>query len=115
MFRSTTPRPQLWLLALTMLALIALVVPAATQASPAKAVPSGLLLWNKLGSDDEVANSEYGPDLATYDCSYYPCGLDVIGTLGHPAGVFGGAASITGRPVLPWPLGCTPHSSATRS
>ena len=56
MNRPTTPRPHPWLLALTALALIALVVPAATQASPAKAVPSRLLLWNKLGSDDEVAS-----------------------------------------------------------
>ena len=101
MNRPRTPRPSPWLLALTVLALIALVVPAATQASPGPTVPSGLLLWNKLGSDDEVAHSEYGPDLAMYDCSYYPCGLDVIGTLGHPAGVFGGAASITGGPYFP--------------
>jgi hypothetical protein len=101
MNRSTTSRPHLWLLALVLLATVALAAPAAAPAAGGSGSPSGLLLWNKLGSDDEVAHSEYGPNLAMYDCSYYPCGLDVIGTLGHPAGVFGGAASITGGPYFP--------------
>ena len=95
----TTARAHLWLLALILAALVALVAPAA-QGAPGPTVPAGLLLWNTLGSDEEVAHSAYGPNLATYDCSYYPCGLDVIGTLGYPAGVFGGAASITGGPYF---------------
>jgi hypothetical protein len=101
MNRSTTSRPHLWLLALVLLAAVALAAPAAAPAAGGSGSASGLLLWNKLGSDDEVAHSEHGPNLAMYDCSYYPCGLDVIGTLGHPAGVFGGAASITGGPYFP--------------
>ena len=106
----TTARAHPWLLALILAALVALVAPAA-QGAPGPTVPAGLLLWNTLGSDEEVAHSAYGPNLATYDCSYYPCGLDVIGTLGHPTGVFGGAASIAGGPYFP---GARVHAALLR-
>jgi hypothetical protein len=100
MKRAKTPTT-LRLVALAALVAAVLAALAAGRATAGPAVPSGLLLWNKLGSDYEVAHSEFGPNLANYDCSYYPCGLDVIGTLGHPAGVFGGATSITGGPYFP--------------
>jgi hypothetical protein len=64
-------------------------------------VPPGLLLWNKLGSDTEITQSEFGPDLVFFDCSIFACGLDVPGTLAYPPGVFGGAASITVGPYFP--------------
>jgi hypothetical protein len=99
------------LVPLAVIVAVALMAPAAGRATAGPAVPSGLLLWNKLGSDHEVAHSEFGPNLATYDCSYYPCGLDVVGTLGHPAGVFGGAASITGGPYFP---GARVHTALLR-
>lgn len=35
------------------------------------AQPSGLVLWNKLGSADEVSNSEVGPDLVSYSHSEF--------------------------------------------
>ena len=68
---------------------------------------SGLLLWNKLGSADEVRHSAYGPSLGFFDCTDpatpsfdQHCATDVPGTLAYPLGVFGGAASITNTPVV---------------
>jgi hypothetical protein len=65
------------------------------------AVP-GLLLWNKLGSADEVTHSAFGPNLSFFDCidpatPHFGrrCTIDVLGRLGYPLGVFGGAASVT--------------------
>ena len=65
------------------------------------AVP-GLLLWNKLGSADEVSHSAYGPNLVSFNCIDpetphfgQRCTIDVPGTLAYPRGVFGGAAGIT--------------------
>jgi hypothetical protein len=62
----------------------------------------GLLLWNKLGSADEVTHSAYGPGLELFDCTdsatpYFGerCTIDISGTLAYPPGVFGGAAAIT--------------------
>jgi hypothetical protein len=69
------------------------------EGSPA--VP-GLLLWNKLGSADEVSHSAYGPNLVSFNCLDpetphfgQRCTIDVPGTLAYPRGVFGGAAGIT--------------------
>jgi hypothetical protein len=66
-----------------------------------------LLLWNKLGSADEIAHSAYGPHLVLFDCTdptmpYFGqrCAIDVPGTLTYPSGVFGGAASITNTPEV---------------
>jgi hypothetical protein len=63
---------------------------------------TGLLLWNKLGSADEITHSAYGPHLVFFDCTdpttpYFDqsCTIDVPGTLAYPLGVFGGAAGIT--------------------
>jgi hypothetical protein len=91
---------------LPLCALVALVVGLVCSASTAPAmatstaVPPGLLLWNKLGSGDEVTHSAYGPNLVLFNCTDFDCGLDVPGTLGYPPGVFGGAASITGGPYF---------------
>jgi len=70
-------------------------------------VAPGLLLWNKLGTADEVTHSAYGPNLAFFDCmdlttpSFGPhCAIDVPGTLAYPLGVFGGAAGITNAPTV---------------
>jgi hypothetical protein len=65
------------------------------------AVP-GLLLWNKLGSAEEITHSAYGPNLVFFDCTDpatphfdQRCTIDVPGTLAYPLGVFGRAAGIT--------------------
>ena len=65
----------------------------------------GLLLWNKLGSADEVTHSAYGPGLVFFDCRdrampYFleRCEYDIPGTLAYPFGVFAGAARITTAP-----------------
>jgi hypothetical protein len=62
---------------------------------------SGLLLWNKLGSADEVAHSAYGPNLDLFDCKDATtphfgqrCTTDVAGKLAYSPGVFGAAAGI---------------------
>jgi hypothetical protein len=101
------PRLPLRLFALVVLSLGLLFAPGAhSQAlvglQPQPPAP-GLLLWNKLGSADEVTHSAYGPNLVFFDCSQsrFGCGLDVPGTFGYPPGVFGGAASVTGGPYFP--------------
>jgi hypothetical protein len=65
----------------------------------------GLLLWNKLGSANEVTHSVIGPNLVFFDCvdpttPYFDrrCALDVSGELAYPLGVFGGATIVTGSP-----------------
>jgi len=65
----------------------------------------GLLLWNKLGSADEVRHSAYGPGLVSFDCRDRElphfggrCEWDTPGTLAYAQGVFGGAARITTAP-----------------
>ena len=72
---------------------------------PAPAPAPGLLLWNKLGSASEIAHSAYGPNLRRFDCRDRTaphfdsrCTIDRTGVLSHPAGVFGGAASIARGP-----------------
>jgi hypothetical protein len=95
---STRQRQLLRLCALGVLS-IGLVISAgaahATETSTT--VPPGLLLWNKLGSEDEVTHSAYGPNLVLFNCTDFgfACGTDVPGTLAYPPGVFGGAASIS--------------------
>jgi uncharacterized membrane protein len=101
-------RIMLCVLALTS---VALVFSVGVQATTGPTVPPGLLLWNKLGSADEVTHSEYGPDLVMFNCTNFSCGLDVPGTLGYPAGVSGGAASITGGPYFP---GARVHTAVLR-
>lgn len=101
-------RIMLCVLALTS---IGLVFSVGVQATTGPTVPPGLLLWNKLGSADEVTHSEYGPDLVMFNCTSFSCGLDVPGTLGYPAGVSGGAASITGGPYFP---GARVHTAVLR-
>jgi PASTA domain-containing protein len=61
----------------------------------------GLLLWNKLGSADEVAHSAYGPNLDLFNCKDATtphfgqrCTTDVAGKLDYSPGVFGAAAGI---------------------
>jgi hypothetical protein len=73
---------------------------APAMATSPEVLPPGLLLWNKLGSADEVTHSAYGPNLVLFNCTDFACGLDIPGTLGYPPGVFGGAASITGGPYF---------------
>jgi hypothetical protein len=90
---------------------VALVFSAGAGGTTTGATPPGLLLWNKLGSADEVTHSEYGPDLVMFNCAEFSCGLDVPGTLGYPAGVFGGAAGITGGPYF---SGARVHTAVLR-
>lgn len=54
--------------------------------------PSGLVLWNKLGSDDEVLNSAYGPDLQFY--SDGGTGPDGIANRKYVPGKFGNGVTI---------------------
>src|ERR1051325_2780372 len=100
-------RLRLCLLALIGIGLVSSVGAQATTGH----VPAGLLLWNKLGSADEVTHSEVGPDLVLFNCADFSCGLDVPGTLGYPAGVSGGAAGITGGPYFP---GARIHTAVLR-
>jgi hypothetical protein len=66
---------------------------------------TGLLLWNRLGSAQEVRHSAYGPDLTYFDChdrSFLApiagqCGTDVRGKLRYVRGVHGRAATLGGR------------------
>jgi hypothetical protein len=50
-----------------------------------------LVLWNTLGSDAEVLNSAYGPNLEKYSGGVWP---DVTATPAYGPGVFGGALTI---------------------
>jgi len=85
---------------------------AAHATATSTVVPPGLLLWNKLGSEDEVTHSAYGPNLVLFNCTDFDCGgSDVPGTLAYPPGVFGGAASITGGPYFP---GAREHTALLR-
>ena len=90
-------RIMLCVLALTS---IGLVFSVGAQATTGPTVPPGLLLWNKLGSADEVTHSEYGPDLVMFNCTNFGCGLDVPGTLGYPARGDWGCGEHYGRAVL---------------
>lgn len=118
-------RPRGWavVLACTAVALtLGLVAPVAAGPPPSfagPAAPAGLLLWNTLGSADEISHSAYGPNLIAFDCTDPAtphfggrCAFDVPGMLGHPPGVFGGAASITGGPYFP---GARVHTALLRS
>jgi hypothetical protein len=49
------------------------------------------LLWNKLGSADEVTHSAYGPNLGFYGGGGYP---EQIGNPGYVPGVFGNALTL---------------------
>jgi len=51
----------------------------------------GILLWNKLGSDTEVLNSAFGPNLGFYNT---PGGLDAVANPAYVPGEFGNALSI---------------------
>jgi hypothetical protein len=68
-------------------------------------LPPGLILWNTLGSDDEVLNSAFGPDLGFYmrgDCQNVGC-LDFVEVKGNPAyipGVFGNALTLDAGPYF---------------
>jgi hypothetical protein len=49
------------------------------------------ILWNRLGSNAQVLNSDLGPNLSFYAGGFYP---DVIGNPGYVPGVFGNALTI---------------------
>jgi hypothetical protein len=49
------------------------------------------ILWNKLGSDTEILNSAYGPNLSFYSGGSYP---DGVGNPAYVPGVFGNALTI---------------------
>jgi hypothetical protein len=57
----------------------------------------GLVLWNTLGSDEEVLNSGFGPDLEFYCCGG---GIHVQGDAGYAPGVFGNAVTLAGCPYF---------------
>jgi hypothetical protein len=61
---------------------------------------SPVVLWNELGSDDEVLNSEVGPNLEFYDPSVHGttgC-CDEIGSRSYVSGVFGDGVMLSGGP-----------------
>ena len=51
---------------LSTITLVICAIAALTISQSAYAQPEGLVLWNKLGSDEEVLNSAFGPDLEFY-------------------------------------------------
>ncbi len=55
---------------------------------------SGLVLWNQLGSDDEVLNSAHGPNLTFYTGG---SGIHVEGDRKYVAGVEGKGVTLKGR------------------
>jgi hypothetical protein len=66
----------------------------------------GLLLWNRLGSAQEITHSAYGPNLTLFDCRDRAltipffrghCSTDVRGKLRFVRGVHGRAATVAGR------------------
>src|SRR3954464_9431996 len=60
----------------------------------ASGVPNGQsapILWNRLGSNAEVLNSAFGPNLSFYGGGFYP---DTIANPRDVAGVFGNALTI---------------------
>ena len=59
-----------------------------TLATATHAAP---ILWNQLGSADEVTHSAYGPNLGFYNT---PGGLDVVGSPDFVPGQFGNALTI---------------------
>lgn len=87
--------------ALALLALGILIAPGAARGAEgdAPANPAGLLLWNRLGSMDEIMHSAVGPDLDFFNCAEFACGIDVAGQLIFGGG-FGGAAIIARGPYF---------------
>jgi hypothetical protein len=55
--------------------------------------PDGLVLWNKLGSDEEVLNSTFGPDLEFYTGGSGP---EVQGDREYVPGKFGNGVTLKG-------------------
>jgi hypothetical protein len=51
----------------------------------------GLVLWNKLGSNSEILNSAYGPNLSFYGGGFWP---DVTANPAYGPGAFGNALTI---------------------
>ena len=79
------------------------------QPVPAHGQPASLMLWNTLGSDTEVSNSAFGPDLEFYDPSVHggtPNCPNVVGQRAYVPGVFGNAitlaANAANRACTPW-------------
>ena len=64
-------------------------------AAPPGAYGEQVILWNTLGSDEEVLSSAYGPNLEFYTNGSWP---DVQGDCAYVPGVFGNAATLTGGP-----------------
>jgi hypothetical protein len=52
------------------------------------------ILWNQLGSADEVTHSAYGPGLSFYTTPGDPGGFDIVGNPAYVPGVFGNALTI---------------------
>jgi hypothetical protein len=88
--------------ALAVLALGVLIAPGVARGAEgdAPATPPGLLLWNKLGSIEEIMQSAVGPGLDFFTCEEFACGLDIPGQLQFEFGGIRGAASITGGPYF---------------
>jgi hypothetical protein len=68
-------------------------------------IPDGLVLWNRLGSEDEVLNSEIGPDLGFYktgDCQNAGCisWAEIKGNPAYIPGMFGGALTLDEGPYF---------------
>jgi hypothetical protein len=81
--------------ALALLALGVFIAPGAARGAEGDAPANleGLLLWNRLGSIEEITHSAFGPDLDLFTCAEFGCGIEVAGRLIFSGG-FGGAASI---------------------
>jgi hypothetical protein len=78
----------------------------------------GLLLWNRLGSAQQVRHSVFGPNLAYFDCRDRTtpafgghCSTDVRGKLRYVRRALGRAATIGGGPYFP---GARVHTAILR-
>ncbi|MBN1583199.1 MAG: hypothetical protein JXA89_20995 [Anaerolineae bacterium] len=79
---------------LVALALIVSVLAASTDAAVAQEpVPAGLMLWNELGSDDQVFNSAFGPGLEFYTGGG---GLEVQGDREYVPGKYSNGVTLKG-------------------
>ncbi|HZQ10765.1 MAG TPA: LamG-like jellyroll fold domain-containing protein [Anaerolineae bacterium] len=69
-----------------------------SDVAQAQSAPTGLVLWNKLGSEQEVLNSAFGPNLAFFsgdpDCDVADCLEAYVANPAFVPGVFGNALTI---------------------
>jgi hypothetical protein len=76
---------------------LALCMTLATAAATATATHAAPILWNQLGSADEVTHSAYGPNLGFFPGGAFP---EKTGTPGYVPGVFGNGLTLASGPYF---------------